>query len=189
MMTVDQLDEFMERHFTSTAFRLETLDRYAVETDGADVARYLAGEPEPEPERLLPWLNELRQERREGRRRYRVHVLTSPLSDYLRYECEWGYVHTSAAGEEIYILDLAERARPAGLCDEDFWLVDDTHVVRMHYEHDGAILGADLAPQSELAAYRRCRDAALSVAVPFGTWWQAHPEEHRRNRLTRSGGV
>lgn len=184
MMSVPELDEFMETYFTRSAFRLEVLDRYDVGSDGVDVRRYLDGEAEPDPTRLDPWLEELAAEARQGKRRYRVHVVRSPLSDYLRYECEWGYMHTSAAGEEIYILDLAEVPRPAGLCDEEFWLVDDTYVLRMHYTSDGVLHGVDLAPDANLARYRACRDAALSAAVPFEQYWAAHPEYHHARRAT-----
>jgi hypothetical protein len=49
----------------------------------------------------------LKAEEAAGIRRYRVHFLTSPIGDYLRYECEWGYAYTTAAGEEVTILDIA----------------------------------------------------------------------------------
>jgi hypothetical protein len=53
----------------ATAFRLETLDTYTSAGDGGDVARYLAGEPAPDPERKDRWLSVLRAERAEGRTR------------------------------------------------------------------------------------------------------------------------
>ncbi len=34
-------------------------------------------------------------------------MLRTPLSDYLRYECEWGYTYNVTAGEDVRILDLA----------------------------------------------------------------------------------
>jgi hypothetical protein len=182
VLTEAELDEFIDARLTRSAFRLELLDRYDVETDGGDLARYLHGEPAPAPEREH-WLDRLRREHQAGILNHRVHVLSTPLTDYLRYECEWGYLLTSAAGEEVRILDLAERPAPRNLLDHDFWLIDDRHAVRMHYDEHGRFIGADPVDDgAHLARYQRARDAAVAAAEPFGTWWSRHPEEWRKNR-------
>jgi hypothetical protein len=184
MLEAPQLGEFIRSRFTRLAFRLETLDAYDVGSDGGDVARYLRGEPEPDPERKGAWLARLRDERAAGKFRQRVHVLRSPLSDYLRYECEWGYVPNVAAGEDVRILDLAEQPRPAGLdIDHDFWLLDDQAVVRMHYDPAGRFTGAEILTEADLPRYRAARDAALSAAEPFTSYWQRHTEYHRSSQV------
>jgi hypothetical protein len=184
-VNLDELRAFAEHHTTRSAFRLETLDRYTVDSDEGNVERYLAGEEGPSWAQGSDWMDYLQQEKASGIRRYRVHIAESPLSDYLRYECEWGYVYTSQAGEEIYILDTAENPRPPGLIDEDFWLYDDTHVVVMHYDGDGRFITAEALPDSETPRYRRYRDLALSAAVPFADYWQRHPGYWRENQHKR----
>ncbi|GAA1692354.1 DUF6879 family protein [Kribbella sp. NPDC056951] len=180
MLPEEQVDAIFEG-FSHSAFRLETLDYYHVGSDGGDVARYLAGAPEPDPDRKGPWLNQLRAERAAGKLRHRVHVLRTPLSDYLRYECEWGYLPNAAAGEEIHILDLSEHPLPTEVERlEDFWLMDDETVLRMHYDELGVYLGASLA--EDVVPYRRSRDAALAASTTFGTWWSDHPEYWRANQ-------
>lgn len=184
-MTLDtaQLGELIRSQFTHSAFRLETLDRYDVGSDGGDVARYLRGEREPERERKDAWLARLRAERAAGKIRQRVHVVQGPLSDYLRYECEWGYLPNVAAGENVAILDLAERPRPPELdVDYDFWLLDDRLAVRMHYDAGGQFVGADVLAETELPHYRSVRDAALLAAEPFSSYWSRHPQYHRANQ-------
>ncbi|MGH3929687.1 MAG: DUF6879 family protein [Pseudonocardiaceae bacterium] len=57
-------------------------------------------------------LDQLRAGTAAGRQWRRVHVLRSPLNDYLCYECEWCYTYNVAAGEDVRILDVAET--PAG---------------------------------------------------------------------------
>ncbi|MGW6279086.1 DUF6879 family protein [Kribbella sp. NPDC055071] len=180
MLPEDQVDAIFDG-FQRSAFRLETLDRYQVDSDGGDLARYLSGEPEPDPDRKGPWLETLRTERAAGKLRHRVHILRTPLNDYLRYECEWGYVPNSEAGEEIHILDTAERALPSEVeLLEDFWLMDDETVLRMHYDERGGYLGASLA--DDVVPYRRTRDAALAASSAFASWWQNHPEYWRANQ-------
>jgi len=182
MLDATQLGELIRGHFTSSAFRLETLASYDVGSDGGDVARYLRGESAPDPSRKDAWLARLRREAAEGKQRQRVHVWRGPLSPYLRYEAEWGYLPNVMAGEDVRVLDLAERSRPDDLVDHDFWLLDDQMVVRMHYDERGCFVGAEVLADADLPRYRAARDAAISAAEPFVSYWQRHPEYHRANR-------
>ncbi|MDY0811868.1 DUF6879 family protein [Kitasatospora purpeofusca] len=102
----------------------------------------------------------------------RVHVLASPLTDYLRYELS-AYPGNIAAGETIGIIDRA--ARPvAGLPDHDFWLFDDTDAYRMHYTADGRFTGAEHLPAEATPEYRRYQRIAETNAVPFAEYWRQH---------------
>ena len=171
------LGEFLERA-QSSLFRLETRAKYDVSSDGGDFGRYVRGEPGPDMERKRAWHRVLQDDRSRGVRNWRVHVLRSPLSAYLRYECEWGYAYNTPY-EDIGILDLAEVERPAGLVDHDFWVVDDRAAVRMHYDTGGRYLGAEVVPDAGLPRYLAARDAAWEAAVPFADYWATHPQYHR----------
>lgn len=159
-------------------FRLETLDAYEVRSDGSDYDRYLRGEPGPNMARKQPWMDRLAADASRGLRNYRVHVLRSPLSPYLRYECEWGYAYNVRAGEEIRILDLSERPEPPALIYEDFWLMDDLTVVRMVYQA-GRFVGAEVLPSADLGRYRAARDASWQGAIPFEEYWGTHQDYWR----------
>lgn len=188
LLNLPAIDGFIENRFTRSAFRLEVLDRYTVDSDQENVERYLAGAPKPSWAVGDQWMEQLARERAEGKRRYRVHVLESPLSGYLRYECEWGYAYTNQAGEEIYILDLAETPRPGGLISEDFWLLDGEHVLVMRYDSEGRLLGGEPLAAADSPRYRRCRDVALAHAQPFGSYWEKHPQFWRENWLRAESG-
>ncbi len=180
MLTGADFAAYLDSHLTRSAFRLETLAHYEVESDGDDFAAYLRGDPGPDPQRKEPWLRRLRQLHAEGITMSRVHILRTPLTPYLRYECEWGYLPNSDAGEIISILELEANAIPLGLVDHDFWLLDDQHVVRMHYDDDGRLSHGEVADVEKLPVYRRARDTAMALAQPFRLWWQEHPEEWRQ---------
>jgi hypothetical protein len=98
----------------------------------------------------------------------RVHVLRSPLTDYLRYELA-AYPGNITAGEQIGIIDLAQQ-EVTGLPDHDFWLFDDARVYRMHYTGTGAFIGGEPLLDDKLDEYRRYRDTAMAHAVPFGEY-------------------
>jgi hypothetical protein len=95
--------------FTTRAFRLETLDQYAVGYEEEAMRRFLAGQP-VDPGFVAAWLEQLAIATSAGRQMQRVHVVTEPLSDYLRYEMD-GYRHSVAAGENVRILPRPWRMR------------------------------------------------------------------------------
>jgi hypothetical protein len=174
---VNELGEWIDARLTRSAYRLELLDRYDADSEREAFARFLRGEPSMAERR--PWLARIRAESQSGIVNQRVHVLSTPLTDYLRFEAAWGYAHNSAAGEDIRIIDLSERPAPAGLPDHDYWLIDDAHVIRMHYDDAGRFTGADPVDPAELPVYQQAKAMALAAAEPFGTWWARHREEHR----------
>ncbi|WP_369689886.1 DUF6879 family protein, partial [Nocardiopsis alborubida] len=101
----DAWREFFDA-FSDYAFRLETLPVYGVTSEDEEFKRFLAGEPRPDEELTdSPWLHRVRRFTTSGRRVERVHVVTQPLSDYLRYEMEWGYDFNIVAGEDVRIIE------------------------------------------------------------------------------------
>jgi len=145
------------------AFRLETLPVYRVSQEEEAIARFLAGEPMP-PEDTAEWAQRLQRYAATGRSVSRVHVLTRPLTDYLRFEFQY-YASNVAAGEDVRILDLTKRENP-GLPDQDYWILDDSHVVLMHYERDGTQINRELY-SGDPEPYRQWKRLALAESVPF----------------------
>lgn len=153
------------------------LDSYSVEDEESDIALFRQGHwPVPRSVQPDEWMDFIAELVSAGKTMSRVHVLQSPLTEYLRYECEWGYACNVSVGDDVRILDTAERAKPAELPDQDFWLIDDTHVSLMHYDKQGRLLGVELAGQDQAPEYCRYRDMALNAAMPFGEYWAAHPQ-------------
>ena len=79
-----------------TCYRVETLQRYDNGCKRDGLRRYLAGEPEPPGAGRAPWTRQLRAHATTVTRSWRVlHAVAEPLSDYLRYEAEWGYARNA----------------------------------------------------------------------------------------------
>ncbi|MFI1887595.1 DUF6879 family protein [Streptomyces jumonjinensis] len=150
--------------FEREAFRLETLPAYSVEGEKEEYEEFLATGKLDLPEDD-PWLLKVRAFGDSGRQIRRVHTVTRPLSDYLRYEFA-AYRYNVAAGEDVRILDLTDRDNP-GLPDQDFWMFDESRVVAMNYRADGTQIGRELLEDPDLALFRRWRELALSLATPF----------------------
>ncbi|MCP3819005.1 hypothetical protein NLX86_13035 [Streptomyces sp. A3M-1-3] len=155
--------------FERTAFRLETLSVYDVEEEREEFERFLAGGDMGPDWDDNPWVRSMTDK---GKEVSRVHVLRSPLTDYLRYELA-AYPGNVTAGETIGIVDQAEQDA-TDLPNHDFWLFDDQDVYRMNYTPEGAFIGAELLPAHKLAEYQGYRDRALTEAVPFAEYWERH---------------
>ncbi|MFF7232261.1 hypothetical protein BX264_4560 [Streptomyces sp. 2333.5] len=160
--------------FQREAFRLETLDDYSRSGNTEAFQAFLAGQLQPAGYNEA-WVSELRSHTSRGKRVYRVHVLTRPLTPYLRFELGWGYQKNATGGEEFFILDITGQPNPLeGV--PDFWWFDDSTPAVMNYAEDGSFLGADVLPDERAAEFRTYRDTAMAHAVPFPEWWAKHGE-------------
>ncbi|WP_329132422.1 hypothetical protein OG552_13035 [Streptomyces sp. NBC_01476] len=161
--------------FKSEAFRLETLDDYSKSGSVVAYRLFLAGLPQPE-DYNADWVEEVRASTAAGKRIYRVHVLSRPLTPYLRFELGWGYRKNMTGGEEFFVLDITGRDNPLSGVG-DFWLFDGEDVATMGYAGEGKFLGAEVLPPVRAAEFVKYRDTALARAEPFTEWWERHGEE------------
>jgi hypothetical protein len=161
----------MFREFRSSAWRLETLSRYAMDYEAADYQRFLdGGHPDvSESGWFRPWLDMISEVTRQGREIVRVRILTEPPSDYQRFEM-WCAQWNTAAGERIGYLTQS-RARELGLPVDlgDWWLYDDARLVLMRFDEAGRITSKELVTDPILVA-QHCewRDLAVRYATPAG---------------------
>lgn len=155
--------------FQATAFRLETLPRYSDETEDAELAMFLAGKPLPERSpRTEPWLRRVADTTFLGIRWQRVHVVSHPLTDYLRFELV-GYEANEAAGEDVRIASRDAHPELAGL-RQDFWLFDaetpEPFVLLMGYDDAGHLTGFERTTRPDIISRsRRERDLAVACSV------------------------
>ncbi|MEU3064451.1 DUF6879 family protein [Streptomyces subrutilus] len=160
--------------FEREAFRLETLDDYSKSGNVDAYRAFLGGEPQP-ADYNDAWVSELCSHTSMGKRVYRVHILSRPLTPYLRFELGWGYRKNAIGGEEFFILDTTEQPNPLeGV--PDFWLMDSSTPGVMNYAEDGSFLGAEILPDERAGEFTAYRDKALAHAVPFPEWWAKHGE-------------
>ncbi|MDR3083217.1 MAG: hypothetical protein LBV60_20265 [Streptomyces sp.] len=145
--------------FRTEAWRLEVLPQYLVPQEAEELAAFKAGARFPGPYEDS-WMDMVRT-RNVGR----VHIVTRPLSDYLRFEFERYYQHQAAAGEDIRILDVTDRPNPLPEV-QDFWMFDSATVVLMHYHPDGRQISRELyeGDPTPFVDYRRI---AVEASVPF----------------------
>ncbi|MGH3903672.1 MAG: DUF6879 family protein [Pseudonocardiaceae bacterium] len=80
--------------FQRSCFRLETLQRYGGSGEDDSIRTFLAGaNPQPHPGKQ-DWMALVRAATRDRRTMQRVHAVTEPLTDYVRFEVAWSYAHS-----------------------------------------------------------------------------------------------
>lgn len=168
--TMNDLFDTFERE----AFRLETLDDYSKSGSVDAYHSFRAGEAQPE-DYNADWVEEVRTATSAGKRIYRVHVLSRPLTPYLRFELGWGYAKNATGGEEFFILDTTDQPNPLDGVG-DFWLFDSVTPAVMSYDGSGAFKGSEVLPEERAQEFTAYRDTALAHAVPFGDWWAKYGE-------------
>jgi hypothetical protein len=181
MLDLAGLAAFIAEHHRRDLIRVETLARYVSASDGSELDRYLDGEPEPDRAAKAGWLDRIRADTAAGRIWRRLRVVEPPLTDYVRYSCEWGYTDNTAAGEQVRVIDLSEAPPGADVLVRvgDFYLLDDAHVAVMRYDPSGAFTGAEVVGEPLSGIYRAAVRVGWAIAEPFDRWWPRHPEHHR----------
>jgi hypothetical protein len=161
----------------ASAWRLETLQHYAVPADEERQRAFHAREPLPPPgPGKLDTLAVVSGLRQVGRRVGRVHVVDRPLSAYVRYELAV-YAENAEAGEDIRIADRTLHPELESLA-QDFAIFDeempDATVVLFDYDDAGLIRGYRLADDAETVdRCRRQRELAVSRSVPLAEFTAA----------------
>ncbi|MFF0449696.1 DUF6879 family protein [Streptomyces sp. NPDC004609] len=151
--------------FQREAWRLESLPQYLMPQEEEEFAAFNAGARIDPYAVSNEYTDRLRRQAAEGRSQGRVHIVTRPLSAYLRFEFSQYYAPHALAGEKIRILDVTNRMNPLeGV--QDFWIFDHAEVVLMNYHPDGRqinreVHGGDVA---RFIAYQRI---AVAESVPF----------------------
>ena len=162
--------------FRYTAYRLEALQWYDVSYEREPVRRFVAGDTHVTDPTKPEWVSVIRNAVSTGRRMERVHVVTEPLSEYIRYELTCSYGPNVAAGEDIRILPVRQGEWPGDLPREDYWLFDSSDLWSMTYDDAGAFLHADLI-RDPAAIVRACywRDAAMHQAITYDEYMRRTP--------------
>ena len=167
VISFEQLVQDFDGLFEHRVFRLETLDYYDAPNEHEPYRRFLAGERADLAWRE-PWKRLVRDVRASGRTMERVHVVSEPVSDYIRFELLDVYPANADAGEDVRILSRSE-AWPSGL---DFWLFDDDLAALLKYDSGGRVsevrlIEDDMAVRHHLGAVRT---DALNLSVPLGRY-------------------
>jgi hypothetical protein len=157
--------------FEHTAYRLEKLQWYGVGYEDESFDAFVNGRPLENDQARNEWTGMVRHAVTAGKTFQRVHVVTEPLTDYMRYELEWWYGPNVEAGEDIRILPAPPSGRGPLLPSHDYWLFDSRHLWVMAYDAEGQFLYAEhVDDPAQVVSHAYWRDAALHYAIPYARY-------------------
>ncbi|MEU3600498.1 DUF6879 family protein [Streptomyces sp. NPDC006798] len=151
--------------YRQEAWRLETLPQYLMPQEAEELRAFRDGARIDPATVRNEYTDRLRRQAAEGRVQGRVHIVTRPLSEYLRFEFSQYYRPHLLAGERIRILDVTDRANPLeGV--QDFWMFDQSEVVLMNYEPDGKQINREVF-EGDVTPFIDYQRIAVAESVPF----------------------
>ncbi|WKZ57473.1 MAG: hypothetical protein QY326_02070 [Bdellovibrionota bacterium] len=159
--------------FNHSAFRVETLDTYAVVDDDRVLREYVNGGINPPftDSGWTAWYDRVKAAVSAGKEMVRVHLIPEVLTPYLRYEIEWAYTLFNApAGEKVYLVNIDRHPRFVELRGRDFYLFDASSVLEINF--DGSQLKNmefDNTPGT-VSKFTGLRDELMKVAVPLSDY-------------------
>lgn len=169
-------------------FRLETLQSYGNSGEDEAFAAFLAYEsPPPLDQAAKAWNAMLRRNTEVGRVQQRVHVVTEPLTDYLRFELT-AYAVSVDVGEDVRIVRVAAgEPWPSDLPRLDYFLFDSSEMYLHHYDDAGNWLGTEaITDPATIVQACRWRDAALYRATAWWDYLQKHHPALAQRVIARS---
>jgi uncharacterized protein DUF6879 len=170
--SLEHLAQEFEGLFRSQVYRLESLDFYDAPNEREPLAAFRAGRPVDQAWRAN-WKRIAGAICDSGRQMARVHVVTEPLTDYLRFMMLHGYPANVGAGEDVRIL-ARTAAQEARLPHLDYWLFDDDLAGVLVYDSAGTVGHVEWHSRREnpefLAACCRWRQTALRLASPLAEY-------------------
>lgn len=172
-----QFDGIFERFAsapTSTSvFRWEGLQHYAVDYDEPSWKAFREGTPRPDRSiRTDDWLARIARSTLAGKDWSRVRHVVEPVSDYVRWELT-AYSESAPVGEQIGII---RRLPDSVVSLPDFWLFDgetddDRHAIVMHYSAAGEPVDFDYRDdRADLGEFHTFADQLRRLAEPLNVY-------------------
>ena len=131
-------------------FRFETLQEYKVEGDGID------------DEGMKEWWDFITLKTKSGIKMERVRLVVEPLTEYTKNEI---IIHRKSKtfGDDIRLIK-EDVFKSLNINQEDFWLVDETIVLKMNYGIGGEYLGFNVI-ESDVGHYTAIKNHLIENSI------------------------
>lgn len=125
--------------FQKSAKRLELLQEYNIDGQEKETfMNFINGQVVKPYGQLIEWNSLVKAWTSSGKTVERVRVIASPLSIYLKFEIELGYLPSSLSGQNVYFIDKKNYENlNLNKINKDFWIFDDKYVFIMEYDENG----------------------------------------------------
>lgn len=159
-------------------FHLELLDSYEIDPEDESHESFVQFK---KGNVVIPeWLNadfkDSETLREKDIREIRLHIVSLPLSDYLRWEIATSYRPFIEHGVDVFLISRNEFDQYALTIVDDFVVIDDESVVVIKYDEQGRWLGYE-GPATEdtvVNSMVSLKNYLLSKALPLEEFLKSH---------------
>ncbi len=128
--------------FKKSAKRLEILQEFSIEGgEKEQYENYCNGEKVCEFAELKEWNNLIKMQTEKGKKIERIRVVKNPVSKYIKFEIELGYISSQKCGQEVDFISFEKfnKINKTNINNE-FWIFDDEIIFEMIYNEKGEFL-------------------------------------------------
>lgn len=152
--------------FKRSAKRLEILQEYHMDGDEWDTfQKYRNGYPTPIFNELDEWNNQIKEWSKQGKTVERIRVIDSPLTDYLKYQIDLGYLPSALCGQSVrFVSKKVFDAVNKYNIKNDIWIFDDKHAFEMIYDKNGVFIESrEVNSENPVLFYNELYDSSRTL--------------------------
>ncbi len=143
-------------------FRFEYLQSFSVNSE-KELWETWKNEHRIADEYMQDWWNYIADKKAAGINMQRVNLIRFPLTPYKEMEMEI-FKKTIQYGDDIRLI-TGDSFDKLNISLKDFWLIDNTAAVDLHYDSEGGWIGFDV--ESDVLKYFKARELILDHSVPL----------------------
>ena len=161
-------DEFLAKTQTE-AFKCEVLQDYSVIDKSPSLDAWLAGDKAKSIEITKttppnPWQTNYGAK---AFRKIRLHMVEEPRTPYIEWEVElYRRLMIPIMHEDVRLVPKSKVA-DLNIPDGDFWIFDDTYVVKYYYNEAGVYAGDVYDETDDISALLTVKEQLLKLAEPL----------------------
>lgn len=129
-------------NFKKSAKRLEILQEFSMDNgEKEQFQNFCAGKSFCAFDELVEWNKLIEENTKQGKIIERVRVIKNPLSLYLKFEIENGYITSQKYGQEVnFISSKKYNKLNKNKIKNEFWIFDNEQIFEMIYNEKGEFL-------------------------------------------------
>lgn len=161
-------------NYSKEAFRLELLQQYIVPEEWDNFLQFKETGIAKGYSELDEYIESAKEKVKTGKRHIRARVYVRPISEYLKFETQIGYIPQESVGIELLFLEANTFKSLLSALNinqnnvADFWLFDNSILAIMEYDSEGRYLGHKITNDSTIV--NQCallRNEFIKTGHPF----------------------
>lgn len=172
------MDKFLDllNKASKEVFRLETLDEYKVDEEVEEFERYRSGKYSFDKLKkiseggLSNYLQVIKNAKDRGVNIFRIHIVTVPLTKYLKFEIETGYYISENYGEKVFLINRNDLNKVNNLNEleiSDYWMFDEKYVLPIKYDKEGRFIEFQGPITENIEKYIYTKNKLLPLAKDY----------------------